>query len=88
MTSAQATEATETALREISEAALSANCGFCWSPPGEPCVTQHPAGMHVARYARAMRKGLLTSADLALVLDEVGVFTEASVLYEAGQVAA
>ena len=82
MTAEAACEALEAALREISEASLGANCGFCWSPPGHPCVTADPDGTHVARYARAARKGLITSADLALILDALGVFTEASVLYE------
>jgi hypothetical protein len=88
MTSAQATEATETALREISEAALGANCGHCWAEPGEPCSTALSGGTHVARFARAARKGLITSADLSLVLDVLDGFSEGSVLYEARGLAA
>ena len=85
MTSAEAAEATERALAGISAAALLDDCGLCWKPPGEPCV---PGGVHVARLARAMRHGFITSADLSLALDTLGVFTEASVLYAAEAVPA
>ena len=83
MTSAAASEALEAALSEIAAAALAANCGYCWASPGAPCATLHPGGTHVARFARAYRKGLITSADLSLVLDTLDGFTGASVLYEA-----
>ena len=79
MTSAEATEATERALSGICAAALLDDCGFCWKPPGWPCVR---GGTHVARLARATRHGFITAADLSLSLDALGVFTEASVLYE------
>ena len=82
MTSAEAAGATERALSEIAEAALGATCGHCWSGPGDPCVTLYPGGTHAARLARAARRGLITAADLMVALDALGVFTEASVLYE------
>lgn len=43
---------------------LAANCGVCWSRPGEPCKT--PAGRkrrpHKARIGRAGRRGALGGA--------------------------
>jgi len=64
--------------REISEAARLANCGHCWRMPGEPCT---PEGDHVARYARAMRRGLISGAELIAVLQALGPFTGATLVY-------
>lgn len=88
MTAEAAVEATETALREISAAALLATCGHCWAEPGASCTTALSGGTHTARFARAARKGLITSADLSLVLDVLDGFTGASVLYETRGLAA
>jgi hypothetical protein len=57
------------------------NCGQCWAPPGRPCTVSGPAGDHLARYARARRKGLLTEAELAAVLDAAGAFSNATIIY-------
>ena len=83
MTAEAACEALETALRDISAAALNATCGKCWAFAGQSCDTPYPGGTHAARLARAARKGLITSADLMLVLDTLDAFTAATVLYAA-----
>jgi hypothetical protein len=74
-----------------------ATCGECWAPPGDECVyTTAPApvpvtkgtpvrpvrGYHVARFARAVRRGLISAADFAAVLDIAIVFTPATVIYD------
>jgi len=74
-----------------------ATCGECWAPPGDECVyTTSPApvpvtkgtpvrpvrGYHVARFARAVRRGLISAADFAVVLDIAIVFTPATVIYD------
>lgn len=74
-----------------------ATCGECWAPPGDECVyNTAPApvplakgtpvrpvrGYHVARFARAVRRGLISAADFAAVLDIVIVFTPATVIYD------
>ncbi len=72
-------------LAEITADALRANCGAgdCWAAPGEPCSCA--PGVHLARYARARRKGLLSGPDMCAVLDAVtpdpdSVFTPATVV--------
>jgi hypothetical protein len=88
-------------LHEICEDARRANCGECWAPPGDECVfTTIPVsvpvtpgtpvrpvrGYHVARFGRAMRRGLITGPDLMAVLDTAGAFTTSTVIYvEAGE---
>jgi hypothetical protein len=84
-------------LREVCEAARQANCGECWAQPGDECVfTTAPVsvpvtpgtpvkparGYHVARFARAMRRGLITGPDLIAVLDTLVVFTTSTVVYD------
>jgi hypothetical protein len=74
-----------------------ATCGECWAPPGYECVyTTAPVsvpvtkgtpvrpvrGYHVARFARAERRGLISAADFAAVLDIAIVFTPATVIYD------
>ena len=74
-----------------------ATCGECWAHPGNECVyTMAPApvpvtkgtpvqpvrGYHVARFARAERRGLISAADFAAVLDIAIVFTPATVIYD------
>ena len=74
-----------------------ATCGECWAHPGNECVyTMAPApvpvtkgtpvqpvrGYHVARFARAVRRGLISAADFAAVLDIAIVFTPATVIYD------
>lgn len=71
-------------LAEITADALLANCGDgdCWARPGAPCSCA--PGVHLARYQRARRKGLLSAADLTAVLTAA---IEAMVPF-AGEVAA
>ena len=88
MTAEAACEALETALRDISAAALAATCGHCWAEPGEPCSAALSGGTHAARFGRAARRGLITSADAMLAIDTMDAFSEASVLYETRAVAA
>ena len=48
------------------------HCGQCWQRPGRPCTVSGPAGDHLARYMRAERKGLITRAELAAVVRQLG----------------
>ncbi len=64
-------------LHEICQAARQANCGECWQVPGKPCT---PEGDHVARFGRAMRRGLITGEDLVAVLQALDAFTSATVV--------
>ena len=74
-----------------------ATCGECWAAPGDECAcTTAPVsvpvtkgtlvrpvrGYHVARFARAERRGLISAADFAAVLDIAIVFTSATVIYD------
>ena len=84
-------------LHEICESACEANCGHCWALPGDECVFTtvpvslpvtkgtplRPArGYHVARFARAMRRGLISGPELITVLQTVGAFTDRTVIYD------
>lgn len=53
-------------LHLIAANALAANCGTCWARPGRPCAAP---GTHLARFARARRRGAIGAADMAVVLD-------------------
>ena len=74
-------------LAEICEAARLANCGQCWAPPGVPCTT-HPVtgadGFHVARFGRAMRRGLISGPEFVAALAVPDAFTNATVIYADG----
>ena len=85
-------------LHEICEDARRANCGECWVLPGDECVyTTAPVsvpvipgtlvrpvrGYHVARFGRAMRRGLISGADLIEVLQGLDAFTNDTVVYDA-----
>jgi len=67
-------------LAELCELARMCPCGACWARPGEPC-TRDPEGDHVARYGRAMRKGLLTGPELIAVLGALDAFTNTTIVY-------
>jgi hypothetical protein len=84
-------------LHEVCEATRQANCGECWALPGDECVfTTVPAsvpatpgtpvrparGYHVARFGRAMRRGLISGPDLIAVLETLDAFTSATVVYD------
>jgi hypothetical protein len=84
-------------LHEICEAARRVDCGECGALRGEECVyTTGPAsvpvtagtpmrpvrGYHVARLARAFRRGLIGGPDLVAVLQSTVVFTAATVIHD------
>jgi hypothetical protein len=54
-----------------------AACPECWAAPDKPCRTE---GTHLARVTRARGYGLITEAQLGLVLHEVGVFNASTVI--------
>jgi hypothetical protein len=60
-----------------------ANCGECWQKPGTPC--DGPDGYHLARFARARKRGLLTEAEFASVTEGLDVFTSATVIRDGAQ---
>lgn len=64
-------------LHEICELVRQANCGECWQVPGKPCTS---GGDHVARFGRAMRRGLISGPDLIAVLGTLEAFTTATVI--------
>jgi len=64
-------------LHEICAGARRANCGECWQVPGTPCT---PEGDHVARFGRAMRRGLISGADLIAVLQGLDAFTNSTIV--------
>ena len=64
-------------LHEICELVRQANCGECWQVPGKPCT---PEGDHVARFGRAMRRGLISGPELIAVLQSLDAFTSATIV--------
>jgi len=60
-----------------------ARCGVCWAEPGQPCGDARGdlPGLHLARYARARRKGLITGTEMTAVLATAGdVFTGSAIV--------
>jgi hypothetical protein len=51
---------------ERAAVALMATCGFCWARPGVACGEE---GLHLARYVRAYRRGLLGQQELAAICE-------------------
>ena len=72
-------------LAEIAADAMAANCGHCWAAPGEPCKAD---GMHLARFARARRRGLIDGPDMCVVLDAAGDVFEPRTVIPASTLAA
>jgi hypothetical protein len=80
-------------LAEVIEAARGANCGECWAEPGAPCTVQPPLladpdvpsqpadGIHVARIARAARRGLVSGAEVVAVLGALPRFSTATLVH-------
>ena len=64
-------------LHEICADARRANCGECWQVPGKPCT---PEGNHVARFGRALRRGLVTGPELIAVLQALDAFTSTTIV--------
>jgi len=59
------------------------NCPQCWQVPGRPCTFTRPAGNHLARYQRAERRGLITRAELAAVVEPLEVIAGHVIIREA-----
>jgi hypothetical protein len=81
------TELPASAVRPLSEilaAVRMANCGECWKKPGTPCAhgPDGAEGYHVARLARAMRRGLISGKELVAVLQALVAFDTATVVYD------
>jgi hypothetical protein len=51
---------------ERTSVALLVSCGFCWARPGVACGEE---GLHLARYVRAYRRGLLGQKELAVICE-------------------
>lgn len=64
-------------LHEICADARRANCGECWQVPGRPCTAE---GDHVARFGRALRRGLVTGPELIAVLQTLDAFTNTTIV--------
>jgi len=62
---------------EICELARLVNRGECWQVPGKPCT---PEGDHVARFGRALRRGLVTGPELIAVLQALDAFASATIV--------
>jgi len=72
----------ERTLAAITADAMLASCGWCWGGWGQPCDAD---GVHLARFARARRRGLISETDMAAVLGAVApdpedVFTPGTVI--------
>jgi hypothetical protein len=73
-------------LAEIAADAIQAECGECWPGHGNPCDAP---GLHLARYARARRRGLISGPDMAVVLDAApDVFEPSTVIPQPRKAAA
>jgi hypothetical protein len=54
---------------ERAAVALMTTCGFCWARPGVACGGD---GLHLARYVRAYRRGLISREELAVICEPLG----------------
>jgi len=68
-------------LAAIAADAIAAECGECWPGHGNPCDAD---GTHLARFARARRRGILSGPDMAVVLDAAGDVLQPSAVIPAG----
>jgi hypothetical protein len=72
-------------LHVICELTRLAICDYCWAGTlTQPCVCsgKGPDGLHIARFAAALRRGLITEADFAAVIEAAGVFTNGTIVYD------
>jgi hypothetical protein len=72
-------------LHAICELTRLAACGQCGAGTlTRPCVSSSsgPDGLHIARFAAALRRGLITEADFATVIEMAGGFTNATIVYD------
>lgn len=51
-------------LEAVTAVAIMADCGTCWAIPSHPCEISN-GGMHLARYKRVRKSGLIGVGDLA-----------------------
>jgi hypothetical protein len=80
---APTTAAAPRSLHAICELTRLATCGYCGADRLHwPCVSADPDGLHIARFAAALRRGLITEADFATVIEAAGVFTNATIVYD------
>jgi hypothetical protein len=64
---------------ERAAVALMATCGFCWARPGVACGKE---GLHLARYVRAYRRGVLGQKDLAEICEAMAQLSAGYVVAE------
>ena len=72
-------------LHAICELTRLAACGYCPAAGLDwPCASSGtgPDGYHVARFAAAMRRGLISGANFAAVIEAAGVFTNGTLIYD------
>lgn len=73
------------AMAEVRALAVLATCGQCWAASREPCTVPPeatPGSLHLARYDRAARRGLISGTDMAAVLTAAGpLLSPAAVVY-------
>lgn len=72
-------------LHAICELARAAACGYCpASGTGWPCARSAAGteGFHLARFADARRRGLITAADFAAITTTVSVIINAAIVYD------
>ena len=74
------TAAAARTVTDIVADAMGATCGHCWSRPAQPCYGVSSGAIHVARLARAQRRGLVSPADFMAVLQGPVVFTNDTVV--------
>jgi hypothetical protein len=65
---------------ERAAVALMVSCGFCWARPNTTCGEQ---GLHLARYVRAYRRGLLSHKELAATCEALAQVSGGHVVSEA-----
>jgi hypothetical protein len=82
----QAPGAPARSLHEICEDTRRGQCGLCSAMPSEACAFSGtgPDGYHVARFAWAEARGLISTADVAAVLETIAgrPFGNATVIYD------
>lgn len=70
----------------LCEMARPVACGHCpASGPDEPCIrpgARGAEGFHLARFAEARRRGLITSEEFGAMIWSLRAFTNATVVYD------
>jgi hypothetical protein len=56
-------------------------CDLCWAPPGQACQRK-PAGDHLERIITAVKLGLLSRAELAVIVGGLEVIADHVVILE------